>query len=142
MANFEKIELGAMENLHTYELKHPAMPKPVYGKVFLGERLHLTGMEVSVNKLRPGGGVPFLHKHRTHEELYLFIRGRGQFQVDGETLEVQEGTALRVAPDGSRTWRNTSTEDLYYIVVQAKAGTMHDGPIGDGVLVKEPITWP
>ena len=54
----------------------------------------------------------------------------------------QEGTALRVAPDGARTWRNNSTEDLYYVVIQAKADTMKDGPIGDGMLVKEPINWP
>jgi len=142
MANYEKFELGAMDNLHTYELKHPAFAKPVHGKVFLGPRLKLTGMECSMNKLRPGGGVPFLHKHRTHEELYVFFKGRGQFQVDGEVIEIQEGTALRVDPVAARAWRNNSTEDLYYFVVQARAGTMNDGPIGDGELVKEPLSWP
>jgi mannose-6-phosphate isomerase-like protein (cupin superfamily) len=140
--NFEKIELGALENLHTYELKHPALPKPIYGKVFLNAMLHLTGMEVSVNKLAAGAEVPFYHKHRTHEELYFFVRGAGQFQVDGQTIEVREGTALRVAPDGVRTWRNNSKEDLYYVVVQAKVNSMADGPKGDGILVREPVTWP
>jgi mannose-6-phosphate isomerase-like protein (cupin superfamily) len=140
--NFEKFELGPLASLHTYELKVPMLPKPVYGKVFLNERLHLTGMEVSVNKLPPGKGMPFVHKHKTHEELYLFIKGKGQFQVDGELIEVTEGTALRIAPDAARTWRNNSSEDLYYVVIQAKVDSMAGGPKGDGMIVEQSVPWP
>ena len=137
---YEVVELGPLDNLHTYELKHPALPAPIYGKVFLQERLHLTGMEVSLNKLAVGAQVPFLHKHKTHEELYFILRGTGQIQVDGKTIEVKEGTGVRIAPDVARTWRNNGTEDLYYFVVQAKAGSMPSAK-GDGILVREPIEW-
>ena len=140
--NFESCDLGPLENLHSYELKHPAIPTPVRGKVFLGERLHLTSMEVSINKLPAGRAVPFLHKHRTHEELYAFIRGHGQFLVDGKVIEIQEGTCIRVAPGAARAWRNNSTEDLYYVVVQATDGSMKSPGIADGMRVDEPVVWP
>lgn len=46
-----------------------------------------------------------------------FIKGSGRFQVDGDVIDVREGTVIRVAPEGTRAWRNNSSEDLYYIVL-------------------------
>jgi len=86
--------------------------------------------------------MPFYHRHREHEELYIFLKGRGQFMVDGSVVDVQEGSVIRVAPEGVRTWRNHSQEDLYYIVIQAKAGTLQSGTIEDGVVSPERVSWP
>ena len=74
----------------------------VPGKFILQPMLDLTGMRISVNCLPAGAKVPFYHAHRTHEEFYLFLRGRGrrQFQVDGDVIEIRAGNVLRVAPDG------------------------------------------
>ena len=64
----------------------------------------------------------------------MFGSGHGEFLVDGEAFEVREGSTVRVAPGGARCWRNPSeTEDLVYLVIQAKAGTMKAGQVADGL---------
>ena len=62
--------------------------------------------------------------------------------MDGETLDVREGTVLRVSPEGARTWRNNSTEDLVYMCIQAKAGSVANSGIDDGMGVPDPVRWP
>ena len=108
-------------------------------KLFVGQALGFTGMEVSLNRFEPGQEVPFVHQHRQHEEMYLFIQGRGQFQVDGETFDVEPGTIVRVLPDAKRAWRNNSGEDLLCIVIQANVDTLTGQ---DGIRLEEPLTWP
>ena len=101
----------------------------------------LTAMELSLNKVPPGRQSPFLHRHVEHEQLYLFVRGEGQMQVDGAVFDVREGTTVRVAPDGVRAVRNCGTEDLYYVCIQAKAGSLTGETISDGRRVDGPLVW-
>lgn len=136
-SNYSFAQAGEWPQLRGHIFNHPLIGK-VPGKLFLKEPLRLTGMEVSLGVIPAGHGTPFLHAHRQNEELYIFVKGRGQFIVDGEVLEVREGTIVRVAPAGARAWRNTSAEDLYYIVVQAKAGTLANGTITDGMEIPGP----
>lgn len=82
---------------------------------------------------------PFL---ATNEEAYLFLQGQGQLQIDGQVHDVRKGTAIRVSPDGVRSWRNHSTEDSLYIVIQAKAGSIDGGTTTGGVGVPGPVNWP
>ncbi|MBD0382013.1 cupin domain-containing protein [Paenibacillus sedimenti] len=133
--NFSVVEAGSFSGLLS-------MTKdPIPGKYFLKDRLGLTGMEVSLNQVPEGGAIPFYHTHRENEELYLFIGGRGQLQVDGQIFEVKEGTAVRVAPEGVRTLRNNGTGDLYFIVIQVQAGSLRQWVGTDGVIVDNPVTW-
>ena len=139
-ANYSVAHAGEWKNLTHYTFKHPLIAT-VPGKLFLKEPLRLTGMEVSLGVVPAGGGTPFLHAHRQNEELYIFVKGQGQFVVDGEVLDVREGTVLRVASAGARAWRNNSTEDLYYLVIQAKTGTLASGTITDGHEVPGAPQW-
>lgn len=134
--NFSFIDFGPFEKVDQYLFKHPKLTEEVAGKQFLKEELGLTSMEVSLNKFPAGTSMPFSHKHRENEELYLFLKGKGEFCVDGDWFEVQEGSAIKVAPNGVRTWRSSSSEELLFIVIQAKAGTLAAGSIQDGVPVK------
>ncbi len=93
-------------------------------KLFIGRPLGLTGMEVSLNRVPPGGGMPFLHDHREHEELYLFLGGEGEFQVGGDIFPVSSGSAVRVAPGAMRAWRNTGAGNLLCVIVQANAESL------------------
>ena len=140
--NFSLVHLGETRELRQYQFKHPARPVATPGKVFLQELLGLTGTEISFSILPAGKSMPFHHKHRNNEEVYLFLRGQGQFQIDGEVHDVREGTAIRVSPEGVRTWRNNSTEDLFYVCIQAKAGSIEGGTTTDGVGVPGPVVWP
>lgn len=118
-----------------------ASKEPVPGKYFLKDRLGLTGIEVSLNQLPEGGSIPFYHAHLENEELYVFTGGKGQFQVDGRTIDVKEGTTIRVAPAGERTLRNTGNGDLYFIVIQARANSLRQWVQTDGVILDKPVTW-
>ena len=40
------------------------------GRVELHEKLALTGAEISINRLPAGAGVPFVHSHKSNEEIY------------------------------------------------------------------------
>lgn len=141
--NFSGAQVGALADLHHYQFFHPlGKGRGFPGKLFLKEALGMNGMEVSLNKLPAGQSMPFYHQHKTHEELYIFLQGSGQFQVDNQVIDVREGTVIRVAPEGVRTWRNHSQEDLYYIVIQATAGSMAASEIDDGVVCAEKVSWP
>ncbi len=139
--HFASLEAGAWKDLAQHVLDHPKAGK-VPGKLFLQGPLGMTSMEASLGVMPPGVGLPFLHRHREHEELYIFVGGKGQFQVDGKTFDVREGSVVYVAPEGARSWRNNSDGPLYYICIQAARGSIKGKVTSDGMPVKEALTWP
>lgn len=139
--NFTAANIGKWKELDNYTFTHSNLPAGFPGKLFLKKELGLTGMEVSLNKMLPGEGMPFYHTHQANEELYVFLKGKGQFQIDGEVIDVKEGTVIRVAPDGIRAWRNNSSEELYFIVIQAKADSLSGENISDGKGTGAPVNW-
>ena len=141
MSNVSVVHSGPWVDLDHREFRPPGASRGLLGKVFLKEDLGLTAMELSLNKISPGRQSPFLHRHVEHEELYLFVRGTGQMQVDGAVFGVREGTTVRVAPEGVRAIRNSGTEDLYYVCVQARAGSLSGRTISDGRKVEGPVEW-
>ncbi|HJV35874.1 cupin domain-containing protein [Geomonas sp.] len=111
-----------------------------HGKYFLGRELGLTGCEVSLNRLPAGKGMPFVHSHKKNEELYIVLRGSGTFFVDGEEFPIQEGSVIRVAPAGERAWK-AGDEDLYFICIQAEAGSLSQATLEDGTRLETKTSW-
>lgn len=140
--NFALAHIGRPEDLMRYGVRHPAIGQTVSGKVFLQELLGLTGMEISFGLMPAQTSIPFYHKHQQNEEVYLILSGHGQFQVDGEVMEVSEGSAVRVSPNGVRAFRNTSDEPMFYVVIQAKEGSLERWTATDGIGVPGPVQWP
>lgn len=139
---YSAFDFGDFGDLDDYKFRHPLIGREVSGKVFLKEVLNLTGMQVSFGRLRPGAAVPFLHTHKQNEELYIFISGRGQMLVNGDVIEVSEGSAVRIEPSATRTWRNTGDTELVTIVIQAKEGSLIQDTLDDGEPVTKPPVWP
>jgi mannose-6-phosphate isomerase-like protein (cupin superfamily) len=139
--NFTLVDPGSFSDLFQYEIKHPLREKPVSGKLFLKDHLKLTGMQISYGILPAGISIPFNHRHKQNEELYLIISGAGQIQVDGEIMDVQEGAAVRIAPNGERCLRNNSDKPLVYIVIQAKENSLSQDTFDDGVPGERPVSW-
>ena len=104
--NFTATDFGKMSDLKDYILEFTPEIK-VSGKVFGGQSVNATGSEFSFQVMVPGQETGFLHTHKNHEELYFFLSGKGEFQVDGEVFPVQEESVVRVAPDGKRSVRNS-----------------------------------
>ena len=111
-----------------------------HGKYFIGAQLGLTGCEVSLNRLPAGKGMPFVHAHTKNEELYIVLRGSGTFYVDGEEFPIQEGSLIRVAPEGGRAWK-AGEEDLYFICIQAEAGSLSQATLEDGFHLETRASW-
>ncbi len=140
---FSVAHLGPFAELNQYKFAPPGLSFEIEGKVFLNPLLNLTGSEISLNKLPAKGGMPFYHKHKLNEEVYIFIKGKGQIQIDDQTVSVSEGSVVRISPGGVRCWRNNSDEPLYYIVIQAPANQYTSGDtINDGIALEHAVRWP
>lgn len=123
MTNFKNFEIGKLDEIcKTYE----------NGKAFLHDALGLTSCEISVNSMPKGVKLPFSHKHKQNEEIYIFIKGEGTMTLDNETIQVKEGSCVKVLPDAVRTME--AKTDLQYICVQAKSGSLEQFGFGDGEL--------
>lgn len=139
-ANFSAADLGKLADIKDYVLElGPEIKIP--GKVFGGQATGATGGEFSFQVFAPGQETGFLHTHKNHEELYFFLRGRGEFQVDGEIFPVSEGSVVRVAPDGRRSVRNNGTEPLVMLCVQYRGNTFTAEDATDGNILNEPVKW-
>lgn len=138
--NFAAISVGKLSELSDYVLElGPGMAIP--GKVFAGSTLGATGGEFSFQVFAPGMETGFLHTHKTHEELYFFLSGEGEFQVDGQVIPVSEGTVVRVAPAGKRSARNNGNAPVVMLCVQYRGGTFTAEDAADGVLLPEAVKW-
>lgn len=138
--NFSAISVGKLSELGEYVLQlGPDVKIP--GKVFGGAALQATGAEFSFQSFAPGTETGFLHTHKTHEELYFFLSGKGEFQVDGKIFPVAEGSVVRVAPAGLRSVRNKGTEPLVMLCVQYRGATFTPEDATDGVISDAKVVW-
>lgn len=139
-ANFSAADFGRLADIKDYVLQlGPDIKIP--GKVFGGQAVGATGAEFSLQVFAPGQETGFLHTHRNHEELYFFLSGEGQFQVDGDVFPVGEGSVVRVAPAGRRSVRNNGTAPLVMLCVQYRADTFGADDATDGDILAEPVKW-
>ena len=139
--NYAAVNVGRMDQIIEHEL--PMGPNVIKGKVFVGQALGTTGSELSFQTLVPGQDSGFLHTHKTHEELYFILKGEGVYQVDGEMINVSEGSIVRVSPQGKRALKNTGTTDMVMLCIQYKANafTEADSPMTDGDILPDALTW-
>lgn len=138
--NFSAINLGPLSGLSDYVLQLGSEIR-IPGKVFGGAALGATGADFSFQVFAPGQETGFLHTHKTHEELYFFIGGNGEFQVDGNVFPVGEGSVVRVAPEGRRSVRNTGAAPLVMLCVQYRGNTFTADDAADGDILPEPVKW-
>ncbi|MBD2309877.1 cupin domain-containing protein [Chroococcidiopsis sp. FACHB-1243] len=139
--NFTVANIGKLLQLHRFSFQLPSRAIEVEGKLFIKQILDLTSCEISFNKLPAKVAIPFYHKHKQNEEVYLFLQGKGEFQIDDEIFPISEGTVVRVDPDGERTLRSVSDEDLVYIVIQSRANSYEGHTILDGVAIDKKVSW-
>lgn len=139
-ANFSAISVGALNELGDYVLElGPEVKIP--GKMFGGAALGATGSEFSFQVFQPSTESGFLHTHKNHEELYFFLSGKGEFQVDGEVFPIAEGSVVRVNPAGKRSVRNNGTTPLVMLCVQYRGNTFTSEDAADGVILNEEVKW-
>ena len=67
-------------------------------------RSHIDSEHLGVTLFRYGSGfrVPFGHRHREQEEVYVVTSGSGRVRLEDEVLELAQWDVLRVAPQVAR----------------------------------------
>ncbi len=141
-SNFTCFHAGPMAGWAQFHLEPPDVPLPARGKLFLRSLLGSAGLEISLNVVLPGKAIPFLHCHRENDEVYIVVGGWGQFIVDGECIDVKEGSVLRINPSAARAWRNNSDAPLYFLCIQYRADSVIQGGTLDGQKVEGKPAWP
>ena len=130
--NYTAVNLGNLDELMDYSLIHPVRNTLIEGKVFLKDATDATGTEISFNMLLPHSEQPYFHIHRKNEETYFILKGSGFYQVDDDCFKINEGSIIRVAPQGKRGICNSSDETMIYMVVQSKENSLEEHTTADG----------
>jgi quercetin dioxygenase-like cupin family protein len=89
-------------------------------------RTALESPELGVSRFtyEPGARMPWGHRHRVQEELYVIIAGSGRAKLDDEVIEIGTWDALRVAPEVIRSFE-AGSDGLDVICI---GGRKPDGP--------------
>jgi mannose-6-phosphate isomerase-like protein (cupin superfamily) len=92
--------------------------------------LELEQSGLSYQRLAPNFRLPFGHKHKTQEEVYIVLSGSVKVKLENEVLELKPLDAIRVHRDTMRGFE-AGPEGVELIAV----GAPHTGP-GDGDTVQ------
>lgn len=111
------------------------------GRITLNSKLALTGSEISINELPAGVSVPFVHSHKRNEEVYIVLKGKGQFYIDGNEFDVEEGSIVRIDPAGTRCLKADSETPIRYACIQTEAKSLVQFTEKDGLGVEVKPTW-
>lgn len=129
--NYTAVNLGCFDDLHKHE----------NGKIFIKDSINATGAEISFQLVPPRTALPFFHSHKQNEEIYVIVKGEGQYQVDDDIIPLKEGSVVRVAPKGERSLNNTSDNPMVYMVIQAKENSLEQYTIADGLIIERKAKW-
>ena len=100
----------------------------------LHDVLGLTGAEVSINNLPAGAGVPFVHSHKKNEEIYIVLSGKGTAVLDGETVELEAGDVVKVAPAAKRQFSAAGDSPISYACIQVRENSLEEYTGTDAVI--------
>jgi mannose-6-phosphate isomerase-like protein (cupin superfamily) len=72
----------------------------------------------------PGGGMPFLHLHRSYEEAFYVLEGHIQFQLGSHDVHAGPGSAILVPAGVAHCFRNVGAGDVKWLVIAAPAAAV------------------
>jgi mannose-6-phosphate isomerase-like protein (cupin superfamily) len=107
-----------------YTIRRLAEVPDAFGGQYPGMMRFLTGpldaqqVAITHRHMPPqsGGKGGYGHRHRTQEEIYFVVSGRLQFKLDEEIVDVEGGSAVRVAPEVVRSVWNEGPDDAQLLI--------------------------
>jgi quercetin dioxygenase-like cupin family protein len=89
-------------------------------------RSALGSPELGVSRFtyEPGARMPWGHRHREQEEVYVVVGGSGRAKLDDDVIEIGAWDAIRVAPEVTRSFE-AGPDGLDVICI---GGRKPDGP--------------
>lgn len=105
-------------------------------RIELHEQLKLTGAEISINELPANISIPFVHKHKENEEIYLVLEGKGTLYIDKEEIEIKKADFFKITPEGERCIKASKTDPIRYICIQVKENSLNGFTQTDGIILE------
>jgi mannose-6-phosphate isomerase-like protein (cupin superfamily) len=134
--DFSSATVAAMSDYTHLNLKDAEDQAPNFGLSpqleFRMARVPL-GLEhsgLSYLKVAPGFRLPFGHKHKQQEEVYVLVSGGAKMKIEDEVKELKQWDAVRVHKDTMRSME-AGDEGAEFLVV----GAPNTGP-GDADMVQ------
>ena len=93
--------------------------------------LGLENSGVTYLRIAPGFRVPFGHKHKQQEEIYVLVNGSARIKIDDEIRDLKQWDAVRLHRDSVRAIEG-GDEGAEFIAV----GAPNTGP-GDAELIQD-----
>jgi mannose-6-phosphate isomerase-like protein (cupin superfamily) len=81
-----------------------------------------TGLEnfaVTFERFGAGYRPPRGHRHGVQEEVYFLVSGRAEGKFNGDVIELEPWTAVRVPPQTARAFRAARDEDAVFVTIAA-----------------------
>jgi len=125
MADYTVVNLKEVEDQAPKFDMSPQMEMRM-GRVALG----LENSGVSYQRLAPKFRLPFGHKHKNQEEVYVLVSGSARVKLEDEVVDLKPFDAVRVAKDTMRGFE-AGPEGAELIAI----GAPNTGP-GDGDMVQ------
>lgn len=92
----------------------------------LREKLGLRNFAVTYERFAAGYRPTRGHRHGVQEEVYFLVSGRAQAKLDGEVVDLEPWTAVRVPPETTRAFRAAGSEDAVFVAIAAPQASFDD----------------
>jgi quercetin dioxygenase-like cupin family protein len=69
---------------------------------FARTELELANCGLSYQRLAPGFRMPFGHRHKQQEEVYVLVGGSARLKLDDEVVELEPWDAVRISKETMR----------------------------------------
>lgn len=84
---------------------------------FLSEPLGCRQVGVTFSRCPPEwNSKPHDHSDDEHEEVYVLVSGTAEVEIDDETIPVEPGDAVWIAPEVTRQIRNGAEESAFVLI--------------------------
>ena len=93
---------------------------------FMREQLGLKNFAVTFECFGGGWRPARGHRHTVQEEVYFLVSGRAQGNFDGEVIDLEPWTAVRVPPETARAFRAAGEEDAVFVTIGAPQAGFDD----------------
>ena len=92
--------------------------------------LEAKNVGISYQRLRPNVRLPFAHRHKTQEEIYVVLSGGGRAKLDEEVVDLRPWDALRVDKETVRAFE-AGPDGMELLAVGAPVGEGNDAEMLD-----------
>jgi mannose-6-phosphate isomerase-like protein (cupin superfamily) len=116
----------ALRNLKDVDDAAPAFG--LAGKLearFARKALDAKNVGISYQRLQPNTRIPFAHRHKTQEEIYVVLSGSGRAKLEDEIVELRAWDALRVDKETTRGFES-GPDGMELLAIGAPVGEGND----------------